>query len=346
MAFCTFCGKLFDARDPLVNQRVGKFRLLERVGEGESSVVYRGCHVEEGGFFAVKILLPEYAKAQDRVARFSQEACVLSQLEHSSIVALADFGWTKDVGYYLAMEWVEGETVRDFLQRMGPLPKETILYMFTQLCNALEKAHQNGIVHRDLKLENLMLVKAQKGEVVLKVLDFGVAHVGRMGKHTTETGILVGTPRYMAPEQIREEKNAIDARTDVYACGLMLFEMLTGRPAFHKETVSQLLFGQLYEMPPYLNQLYPEGQFGESLENVVRKAIQKDRDMRYSSVLELRDALLEALLEEEVAVPQSLEIPYESNSTQVDLVARNPYSSASQDVLELSVGEIAKLVPS
>ncbi len=308
MVFCPSCGQLLHVTDPFADRVVGKYRLLERIGDGGSSIVYRANHIEDGRSFAVKILLPQYTNKQDMVGRFHREAQVMSRLEHENVVCISDFGRVAELGFYIAMEWLEGETVRSYLQRKGPLPKELVLYLFAQISEVLGIAHDNGIVHRDLKLENLMLVQGSQGQTILKVLDFGVAHVSHVDKSLTDTGILVGTPRYMAPEQIRAEKGTIDARTDVYACGLMLLEMLTGQSAFQKETVSQLLYGQLHEMPPYLHQLHPDGDFGGSLEIVVRRAVQKKPEQRYPSVQEFQRALQKSMWEEGIYTPDQMQL--------------------------------------
>lgn len=300
--FCPSCGNhLLQAHDPLVDRVLGKYKIERRVGDGGCSSVYQARHVDQGKSYAVKILLPQFSSNEEMVERFRREAQVLSELQHPNIVELYDSGWIPGLGFYLAMEWLDGETIKDYLIQQGPMEKEVVLYLFAQLLDALNTAHQQGIIHRDLKLENLMLVRGGFGRTLLKVLDFGIAHIRRDGQsRLTSTGLMVGTPRYMAPEQVRGHNHAINNRTDLYACGLMLLEMLTGQPAFLKETVQQLLYSQLEENPPLLQELYPAGQFGEKLEQVVRRATQKSPEDRFPSAFAFYEALEEAMRDQHI----------------------------------------------
>lgn len=307
-SFCPSCGgHLKQTDDPFVDRLVGKYKIEERIGDGGCSTVYRARHVENGRLFAVKVLLPQYSKHEEMVERFRREALVLSQLGHANIVKIEDFGWVSGVGFYLTMEWLEGETVKDYVFREGAFRKEEVLYFFAQLLDALNTAHIQGVVHRDLKLENLMLTPNSRGSTILKVLDFGVAYIAQEGQdRLTSTGLVVGTPRYMAPEQVRGENTKINNRTDLYSSGLMLFEMLTGQPAFQRDTVQQLLYCQLDEMPPLLSQTFPEGNFGLELEQVVRKSVQKEQSERFTSAYAFYEALEKAMQTEGVHLPRQI----------------------------------------
>ncbi len=304
-SFCPSCGgHLKQTNDPFIDRLVGKYKIEERIGDGGCSSVYRARHVDNGRPFAVKVLLPQYTSHEEMIERFRREAQVLSRLTHDNIVKIEDFGWVSGLGFYITMEWLEGETVKEYVFREGAMQKHEVLFFFAQLLDALNTAHSQGIVHRDLKLDNLMLTTGSFGRSTLKILDFGVAYIESEGRdRLTNTGLVVGTPRYMAPEQVRGDNTQIDNRTDLYSCGLMLHEILTGCPAFQRDTVQQLLYCQLDEMPPLLNQASPTLAFGPQLESVVRKAVQKDHRDRYSSAFAFYEALELAMLQEGVHLP-------------------------------------------
>lgn len=304
-SFCPSCGgHLKQTSDPFIDRLVGKYKIEERIGDGGCSSVYRARHVDNGRPFAVKVLLPQYTSHEEMIERFRREAQVMSRLTHDNIVKIEDFGWVSGLGFYITMEWLEGETVKEYVFREGAMQKHEVLFFYAQLLDALNTAHSQGIVHRDLKLDNLMLTTGSFGRASLKILDFGVAYIESEGKdRLTNTGLVVGTPRYMAPEQVRGDNTQIDNRTDLYSCGLMLHEMLTGTPAFQRETVQQLLYCQLDEMPPLLNQAHSTQSFGPLLEGVVRKAVQKSHNDRYPSAFAFYEALEQAMMQEGVSLP-------------------------------------------
>ncbi len=308
--FCPSCGgHLKQSNDPLVDRLVGRYRILKRVGAGGCSTVYKAQHEDSGKNFAVKILRPQFHRNHEMVERFRREAMVLSQVKHENIVGIADFGWSQGLGFYIVMEWLEGPTVKEYILERGAFEKEEVLYFFAQLMDALDTAHQADVIHRDLKLDNLMIVEGSFDRPLLKILDFGVAHIkdDNLGK-LTSTGLLVGTPRYMAPEQVQRGAGSISKRTDLYSCGLMLIEMLTGRAAFDKESVQELLYCQVQDTPPDLHELAPDLEFHPSLQEVVTQSVKKDQDERFPSAFAFFSALESAMQASDVQLPSTVSL--------------------------------------
>lgn len=308
--FCPSCGgHQKKANDPLVDRLIGRYRILERVGAGGCSTVYKALHLDSGNFFAFKILRPQFHRNHEMVERFRREAMVLAKVKHENIVDIADFGWSQGLGFYIVMEWLDGPTVKEYIHHHGAFTLPEVLYFFAQLMDALDTAHQAEVIHRDLKLDNLMLVEGSFGRPLLKILDFGVAHIknDQLGK-LTSTGLLVGTPRYMAPEQVRHDVEGITNRTDLYSCGLMLIEMLTGRPAYDKESVQELLYCQVDDTPPALKELAPDLKFGDMLQEVVYRSVAKLQEERFPSAFEFFSALEQAMRESDVSLPSTLSL--------------------------------------
>jgi serine/threonine protein kinase len=298
--FCNRCGShLRGIRDPLVDRLIHKYQIKERIGGGGFGSVYRAEHIDLLKSVAIKILHPHLVHNELMVERFRREAQLLASLRHPNIVEVIDFGEMDSLGLYLVMEWLEGNTLQWHIKHEGQPPPETLQQIFEQLLDALGYAHQHGIVHRDLKPENFIWVPVPgpRNRRTLKVLDFGIARIlekGKSGARLTETGLAVGTPRYMSPEQAAGEIDRIDHRTDLYACGILLVEMLTGRPIF-SGTTNEILLHQMESPPPSLSDLAPDKHFSPALEWVVQRALAKNPDQRFASAEQFTDALIAAL---------------------------------------------------
>jgi hypothetical protein len=279
----------------LVGQQVGNYKIVRPLGEGGMGVVYLGEHPLIGKKVAIKVLHEQMTRAEDVVARFFTEAKAVNDIAHQNIVDIVDFGRITVEGrelVYLTMELLEGETLRDRMKRSGVTPGEAIRIVI-QCAAALAASHRKGVVHRDLKPDNIFLLQRGAEDLFVKLLDFGIAKVmdeptGSEGGHKTRAGSVLGTPAYMSPEQCDGRGN-IDHRADIYALGMVLYEMLCGRVAFVGEGFGEILVAQLTQAPPPPSSFRPH--LRPELEAVVLRCLAKDRLARYQTMEELRAAL-------------------------------------------------------
>jgi serine/threonine protein kinase/Flp pilus assembly protein TadD len=275
----------------LSGQTIGTYRLLSRIGAGAMGEVYAAHDEKLNRRVAVKLIATDLARDVDRLQRFRQEAHAASSLNHPNIVVVHDFG-EMDVRPFIVTELVEGVTLRERLEK-GPLPIPEVIEIALQVTSGLAAAHARGLVHRDIKPENVML----RPDGYVKVLDFGLAKLAS-GEHAllagpestglTQPGQMAGTPAYMSPEQARAEP--VDAATDVFSVGAVLYEMVTGRAAFAGESHAVIFAAILGQTPPAPTALNPE--VPPEVERLITKALEKDRALRYQSVAEMRSDLL------------------------------------------------------
>ena len=237
----------------MIGRVVGKYKLLDKIGEGGMGVVYRAEHTVLGSPAAVKLLLTQWTQDEVVVDRFFHEAKAASAIRHVGIVDVFDFGRLENDQAWIAMEYLAGENLTELLARSGRLDPAVAQVISVQILAALDAAHVTGVIHRDLKPDNIVLVRdpSAPGSVRVKLLDFGIAKLGASfaGKLDTKGGTILGTPAYMAPEQCRGFSE-VDARCDLYALGCILFELLAGRPPFWAETGVAVVRMHLEEPPP------------------------------------------------------------------------------------------------
>ncbi len=286
--------------DPLIGVTlVDRYQIVRRIGEGGMGAVYEARHTVIGKRVAVKVLLEKFLEKTELVARLLQEARLASSIGHENIVDVTDFGTTSDGRSFVVMEFLDGESLAQLVMRDAPLPIERALRIARQVASALHAAHDKGIVHRDVKPENVYLVR--RGELdFVKVVDFGVSKAVRTrddgieGLRLTHTGMVLGTPLYMSPEQARGGED-IDSRADVWAVGVMLYECLTGEVPFRANNYLGVISQVLTREPPPPSKLRPELGIPMAVEAVVMRALEKDRDRRTQRMADLeRD--LERLL--------------------------------------------------
>ncbi len=256
----------------------GRYRILSQLGQGGMGAVYRAQQISLKRTVALKLLRAELSQEPGLVRRFNAEAELAAKLNHPNTVTLFDFGQDHDGTLFIAMEFVAGKSLRSVMASEGPLPPDRALAIAKQICASLSDAHSHGIVHRDLKPDNVMLTERGKERDVVRVLDFGIAKLrDERGDATamqmTQAGDLLGTPQYMAPEQIRGE--TVDGRTDVYALGAMLYEMVTGRLPFEAPTVMAILSKHLTEMPVSPASRRPDLPIPGTLDQLIMEALQK-----------------------------------------------------------------------
>ncbi|MDQ7028871.1 MAG: protein kinase [Ardenticatenia bacterium] len=280
---------------PVVLDR--RYRLTERIGEGGMAEVYRGIDLRLGREVAVKVLRPQYAGDQKFLERFLQEARAMASFSHPNIVNVYDVG-REGRRYYIVMEYVPGTDLRRFLQQRGQLPVREALEIARQIAAGVGAAHRKGIVHRDIKPGNVLITPT--GEA--KVADFGIARAMTATHHLTEPGVVWGTTAYLSPEQIRGE--AATPASDVYAIGVVLFEMLAGRPPFQGEDHVAIALQHLNESPPRLSQLNP--RVPPSVERLVERMLSKDPAQRFATADDVASVifhLLHASTDATAAVP-------------------------------------------
>jgi eukaryotic-like serine/threonine-protein kinase len=285
--------------DPLLGTTVaGRYKVIKLLGEGGMGQVYLAEHTAIEKRIALKVLRAEYAHKGEIVTRFQQEAISASRIKHPNVLDVFDFGQLENGCFYLAMEFLEGNDLADELQRSRVLTAPRALPIAMQICRALSVAHSKGVVHRDMKPENVFLQRTGDGEEIVKIVDFGIAQLkpsneeaaaASTHRRLTRTGMIFGTPEYMAPEQA-SGKHA-DLRCDIYAVGIILFELFTGSVPFTGETFLGVLTKHLNEMPPAMRSVYPDLQLSPELEGIVARALAKDPLQRYQTMNELAAAL-------------------------------------------------------
>ncbi|RKH20004.1 protein kinase [Corallococcus praedator] len=284
--------------DPLIGRTLnGRFSILEPLGVGGMGKVYRALQAPLERVVALKVLNPNFPSSRDPgfQKRFLREASLTSKLRHPNTVTVIDYGQTDDGIYYIAMEYLEGRTLAQVLGQVGPLPWTRAVSVAQQVCRSLREAHSLGIIHRDLKPANIMILSESDQELV-KVLDFGLVksvapQEGPVGPEITQNGTFLGSPMYMAPEQAR---NVADARSDVYSLGIMLFQMLMGRPPFIARDHIELIFAHYKEPPPTFQAVRPDLAVPPEIEMVVRRCLEKEPARRFQTMDELLEGLREA----------------------------------------------------
>ncbi|HVU49175.1 MAG TPA: serine/threonine-protein kinase [Polyangia bacterium] len=275
----------------LINTTVGNYRVTKLLGEGGMGAVYLGEHPVIGRKVAIKVLHTALAADKDIVARFFNEARAIHLIGHPNIVEILDFGQTPDGQPYFIMEFLTGEALSEIVSR-GPISAPEVAHIADQMCRALAAAHAKGIVHRDLKPHNVQLIE-KDGQPFVKILDFGVAKIltAPDGSQSvkTRTGSLMGTPLYMSPEQCKGA-GLLDHRTDIYSLGVMIYEMLAGRPPFMAEGIGELFAKHMLEEAPPLLDFAP--QTPPSMAAAIMKSLNKELDDRFASMDEFRKGLL------------------------------------------------------
>jgi serine/threonine-protein kinase len=283
-----------------------RFKVESKIGEGGFGAVYRGVQLATGRKVALKLLHPEMTKDENLVARFRREGMVLCNLRDAHTITTYDFDQTPDGTLYIAMELLEGKSLHQIFHDQAPLEWRRIFKILTEMCSSLAEAHQQGIVHRDLKPENVYLESRPGNPEFVKILDFGIAKVMRgdtidpQSPQLTATGQTLGTLEYMSPEQLMGKP--LDGRSDVYALGVVAYEMTTGRLPFpDAKGPAGLITAQLKQTPLPPSKANPKVQLPPAADAVILKCLEKDKNNRYADVSALSAGLQEVLTQEGMA---------------------------------------------
>jgi serine/threonine-protein kinase len=290
----------------------GKYRIEERLSGGGMGTVYRGTHVLMDKTVAVKVLRPSLAADEKIVARFSREARAASKISHPHALSVTDFGEAEDGVVFLVMEYLSGKTLKDIIRLEGPMPLPRAVEILRQVGGALDAAHAEGVVHRDLKSDNIMLLSSS-GTDYAKVLDFGIAKIkepeGAYDPGLTAPDLVIGTPQYMSPEQCSQSPD-IDARSDIYSLGVILYEMLVGHVPFIGDSPTAIMLKHLQQPAPSV--LAERNDVPEAIGHVVGRALEKRPEDRYATVGELV---------EDFTIAAGMELPGVSPAATVSRVA-------------------------
>jgi serine/threonine protein kinase len=297
--FCPKDGSTLKAQGGSDGNLVGqiiadRYHIVQKLGEGGMGQVYLSQHVRMKRKSAVKVMNPGMVHDPDAISRFNREAENASQIAHPNVAAIYDFGETSDGLIYLAMEFIEGEPLTKTLKTIGALPASRAANIAKQVADGLSAAHDLGIVHRDLKPDNIMIAKARDGSDQVKIVDFGIAKAMESNEQkVTRTGLSIGTPEYMSPEQLAGDK--LDHRTDIYSLGLVAFSMFTGHLPFPSVTSKEALIMRLTDRPRTLAQIRTDIAWPAALQTVMDRALANDADERYQKVADFGRDILRAV---------------------------------------------------
>ncbi len=270
-------------------QVIGNYRVLAKIGTGGMGSVYLAEHPLIGKKVALKVIHKELAGNREVLQRFFQEARAVGMIGNEHIIEIHDFGQSPEGDHFIIMEYLEGQTLAQALVREGRLATTRALHIAAQIATALAAAHGAGIIHRDLKPDNIMLTSRLGDPEFVKVLDFGLAKVLESSAQLTAVGVVLGTPQYMSPEAC-ESKRPVDHRTDIYALGILLFQMVTGQLPFDGQSMGEVMVKQVTQLPPGPRGLTPE--VPPAVEQIILRCLAKQPDLRFPTMLALRDALV------------------------------------------------------
>ena len=326
------------AEDLYVGQTLNnRFKVESKIGEGGFGAVYRGTQLATGRKVALKLLHPEMTKDENLVARFRREGMVLCNLRDAHTITTYDFDATPDGTLYIAMELLEGKSLHQIFHEQAPLEWKRVFKILTEMCSSLAEAHAQGIVHRDLKPENIYLENRPGNPEFVKILDFGIAKVMRgdsidpQSPQLTATGQTLGTLEYMSPEQLMGK--ALDGRSDVYALGVVAYEMITGRLPFpDAKGPAGLITAQLKQTPQPPSTANPKANLPPAADRVILKCLEKDKNNRYTDVSALSFALTEV-------------VTHTSNELQSLSASNSSGRLAGADLLETRRGDMPNLPP-
>jgi serine/threonine-protein kinase len=326
----------------------GKYRILSKVGQGGMGAVYKAVHLAFDELRALKVIAPEILHDELFVRRFRHEAVITRKLQHPNAVRVDDIDEAEDGRPFIVMEFIQGRSLKKVIQEEGPLPVPRVCSIVKQVAAALEAAHRLGMVHRDIKPDNIALIESPEGELV-KVLDFGIAKMkearvgAKAGMTLTSIGMVIGTPQYMSPEQAMGRRGEeLDGRSDLYSLGVVMYEMLTANLPFKAETTMGMLLAHLQQPPRPILTLRPELRLPEPIANLAMRLLEKDPAQRPADA--------RALIEEVKAAEKGIAPPGPTRAAPLkEIVAPDQVRAASQGVRPVpdkgQAADVSSLVP-
>jgi eukaryotic-like serine/threonine-protein kinase len=297
-------GKIITTSDPVGNSQTpttfmnvagaleSRYQVLKELGRGGMGIVFQAHDKQLNEQVAIKVLSPLLSHDGDALERLKREVSAARRVTHPNVIRIHDISEINGL-HFVSMEYFHGTNLKDYIKQRGALSTMQAFNIASQICDGLDAAHRQGIVHRDLKSQNVIINASNQ----IKIIDFGLAHTAQL-EGLTATGLIMGTPEYMAPEQVAGKR--VDERADIYSLGVILYELFTGRVPFTGDSAIAIGFKQLKEDPPRPQELNP--QIPPAVQSVILKALQKDPVMRYHSVAELKAELQNAVLQP-VSVP-------------------------------------------
>jgi serine/threonine protein kinase len=280
-------AKSADRQDQVFDQR---YKLAEKLGEGGMGAVYKAVQMSTGKFVALKVVSASHTQNEDTIRRFQREVKLQTKLSHPNLVSILDFSRTAEGEYYFIMEYVEGKSLSKFIKEKGQLSMRDFMEIASQLCDGLEYAHRQGIIHRDLKGDNVIVTDIGH-QLVVKILDFGLAKAvagenQNITADLTQMGSALGTPAYMSPEQAMGELNRLGPHSDIYTLGVIFYQMLTGQLPFKASTPWGLMQKHISETPAPVRDFNRDTP--NAVDKIVMKCLEKDPDARYSSAIGIK----------------------------------------------------------
>jgi serine/threonine protein kinase len=305
---------MYVQKDELIGTVLNdRYRVLVEVGRGGMSIVYKGVHEMMDRTVAIKMLQSQHVTDQLSIKRFQQEAQAASHLQHPNIITVYDCGVVATGQPYIVMDFLEGDSLTDMIKANNHVSYQRVVPIFIMACEALEHAHQKGVIHRDLKSSNIMLVEVEGKKDFVKVVDFGIAKLtnasGKVAQNLTQTGEIFGSPIYMSPEQCLGQN--LDSRSDIYSMGAMMYEALTGLPPLMGDTIYATMKMHVSQMPEPFSRARSDLRIPETIERIAFKALAKKPEQRFQTMQEFRDALDGALRQqfETGSVPSLMSAP-------------------------------------
>jgi eukaryotic-like serine/threonine-protein kinase len=331
--FCYF--EEMSQAPSLINKQVGKYIISNEISRGGMGIIFLGKHVTLNRYAAIKMLFPHLAGEANFVKRFREETNAMSKVKHSNIVDIYDYEEAHGT-YFIIMEVVVGRSVESYLKEVGPMTPGAAARIIRQVLDALEYAHEKGVLHRDIKPSNIMI--DQNG--LVKVLDFGIAKIIG-GENLTQTGFVVGSPHYISPEQAQGE--SVGQASDLYSVAVVLFQMLAGRPPFVSETPVGVIMAHIKDAPPKVRKFNPN--ISPSLEKFVLKGLEKKPENRYQTAKEMREAMDKIILPAEYVPVDLLVSPAQKAELQAEATSLMSASPAGESP-DIRSGSGVKSTPS
>lgn len=302
----------YEIQDELLGTILNeRYRVISEVGRGGMSIVYKGLHEMMDRVVAIKMLQSQHVTDQLSIKRFQQEAQAASHLQHPHVITVYDCGVVASGQPYIVMDFLEGKSLTDLVKEEDHIDHLRAVPIFVQACDALEHAHQKGVIHRDLKSSNIMLIEVEGRKDFVKVVDFGIAKLtsasGKQQQNLTQTGEIFGSPIYMSPEQCLGQQ--LDCRSDIYSMGAVLYETLTGAPPLMGDTIYATMKMHVAQMPEPFCIVRPDLRIPEALERIAFKAMAKKPEQRYQTMQEMKEALEQCSQFDSQVMPSLISAP-------------------------------------